>query len=256
MNRTWTFTDLEFVVLWERMRQDFLPAPLTFTSRTPGYYDFLREKADTRDRLRCTGDDSCDEVFEAMASPDIAIEVHGGVGRADPAASIRMLAVRAGERGYLITQRPGETVRHSGGFTVTSCTAVGLGPTVVAALPRVGAGSRADIALVADSDMDYGYRESRVFDTAADSAARRSLDFLDHPMIRCGTVDVVQRRSIFGPRGLTRHRLRWRDLDGDGRYVIDDTRTPVAVPAAADRFTTLIDIRVAAVVRAIKDEVA
>ncbi|WP_378733887.1 ESX secretion-associated protein EspG [Nocardia brasiliensis] len=258
MSRTWTLTDLEFLVLWEGVRQDFLPAPLTFTSRTPGYRDFLREKAETRDRLRHNGE-SLDHIFAMLMNPDIAIQVRGHNGRccADPASSIRMLAVRAGEQGCLVTQLPGETVRHSAGFTVTSCAALALADTVAAALPTVAAGTRANVELLTQpeyDEMDYRYRESIVHNVAGGSTWERSTEFLRHPAALVGTIDVVQGRSLFGPRGITRSRLQWRDLEDDGRYVIADQWTPIAEPACAQRLTALINVRIAEVVRAIKDE--
>lgn len=253
------FGDLEFVVLWEKAGHDFLPVPFLATSRTPGYRDYLREKDETWERLRGVTDQSVETMLRVLAHPDIAIEVQGRCGRdpLDPKASIRLLAVRAGMDGYLIEQLPGETVCHSAGFTVRGCPVTELAQAVVGALPAVDPGARAEVVLVDREDaeeVDYGYGESLVHDSAEGSAAARGREFLCHPTSRIGMIDVVQARSKYGPRGRTRHRLEWRDLDGDGRYVIEDRRPPLAIPAGAARLTTLINVRIAEIVRDIRDE--
>ncbi|WP_069166205.1 ESX secretion-associated protein EspG [Nocardia altamirensis] len=253
-----TFTDLDFLVLWEGVRQDFLPAPLTFTSRTPSYRAFLQEKAETRERWRHEKE-ALGGLFAMLTEPDIAIEVrgHSGSDPGDPACSIRMLAARSGERGCLVVQAPGETLRHSAGFTVTECGALHLAQVVAAALPAACAGKRSDVELIAPSEhdeLDYRVRESIVRAVAGGTTWDRSAEFLAHPVTRLGTIEVVQGRSLFGPRGIARHRLHWRDLDEDGRYVIADQSAPIAAPADLRQLTSLINVRIAEVVRAIKDE--
>ncbi|NUS44980.1 MAG: hypothetical protein HOQ24_14990, partial [Mycobacteriaceae bacterium] len=121
MNRHWTLTDLEFVVRWDGQRSGVLPAPFVFTSDIRSYRAFETLKAETAERL--SGDPATvpDDVLNIVARPDIRI-----IGSAwdpqhpnDPAKRIRLHAARRSGRGVLITQLPGRTIWHSGGFTIT-----------------------------------------------------------------------------------------------------------------------------------------
>ncbi|WP_406265593.1 ESX secretion-associated protein EspG [Nocardia sp. NBC_00881] len=260
MSRTWSFTDLEFVVLWERLEEDFLPHPLMFTSRIRLHDDLAREKAQIWDRLRSTVDGSLGDALAAIARPDVRLAVQGRNGKDldDPAGSIRILATRSGDSGYVVKQRPGETIRHSAGFTITECSAVRLADAVVAELPDIGPGKLADITLVPErsaDDMDYSYGRSRVEQaTFENSVGQRSQRFLESSLSVIGAIEIIQGRSRFGPRGVTRHVLQWRDVEGDGRYVIAVQNPLAAVAADRKRLTAMINTKIAEVVRVIKDE--
>ncbi|MGK8511922.1 ESX secretion-associated protein EspG [Nocardia asiatica] len=259
MTHTWKFTDLEFVVLWEDFGEAGVPRPFSFTSRTPLWDDYLVEQAQTRAALLASSTPARKEMLDDLYRPDIRIRVIAFDGRdhTNVANNVRLMAARRADRGYLVTQLPGETVGHSGGFVVTECAAVELADVVVRALPEAEPGKRADIVLAAETEdehLDYDYGASVVRDSFEGSVHDRSTEFLTAPAVRFGFIDVIQAQSIFGPRGMTRHRLKWRDLEGDGRYVIDDRHPPVATAADKRRLVSVINTRVAEVVRAIKDE--
>lgn len=259
MTHTWRFTDLEFVVLWEDFGEPGPPRPFSFTSRTPLLDDYRDEKAEVRAALRASSTPAMREMLADLYRPDIRVRVLGFDGRdyTNVANNVRLMAARRADRGYLVTQWPGETVGHSGGFTVTECAAVELADVVVRALPEADPGKRADIVLADENeglDLDYDYGASSVRDSFEASVHDRSAEFLSAPAERFGFIDVLQAHSIFGPRGMTRHRLKWRDLVDDGRYVIDDGHPPVAMAADKRRVVSVINARIAEVVRAIKDE--
>ncbi|MFJ9362845.1 ESX secretion-associated protein EspG [Nocardia sp. NPDC101769] len=254
------FEDLEFVVLWEQARDEAMPAPFLYTSRTPMYYDYLREKREVYERLRGRWTGRMDLLSDAIAEPDIKITVNGFDGR-DPGRAdgrVRMIALRRGSYGFLIEQLPGETYLHSGGFTVAECDPVALAEMVVAALPQVGAGSQPDITLQTPGAADSGYDEYRstlIDNVFEDSIGQRAKRFLAAPMECMGTIEVIQGISKFGPRGITARHLDWRDVEGDGRYIIGGDELPyVAVSADPKRMVTAINSRVAAVVQAIREE--
>ncbi|APB01563.1 ESX secretion-associated protein EspG [Nocardia seriolae] len=258
MGRSWSFTDLELLVLWEELGEELLPAPLFFTSRTETWNAHLDNKARARNALR-DRDPEWAQVLHAVHAPELRVEVHGWDGRdwRTPAASIRMLGVRSGEAGYLITQRPGETVRHSTGFTITEFWAAELATEVVAGLPDTAAGRGGDTVLAAPGDaaeVDYGFGLSPAHETLEGGVVDRAAEFLAAPAPSMGAIDVVQGRSRFGPRGITRHHLEWRDLDADGRYVVTAEHPPVAMPADRRRMITTLETVIAEVVLAIADE--
>ncbi|WP_459549314.1 ESX secretion-associated protein EspG [Nocardia sp. X0981] len=262
MNRTWELTDLEFVVAWEDMKGEFLPHPFVFTSRTPLWNDYLREKKEVRKQLETKLDHSFSEILTRIAQPDIRLEVTAWDSRAtdDPKSCIRILAVRLDADALVVTQLPGETVRHSGGFTLAEADPLALADIVVAALPKADAGHRREVVLTEaegatrDEDFDYSYRESEVFDSFDDSVGRRSTDFLNAPTGLMGVIRIVQGRSRFGPRGIVHRTLRWRDLLDDGRYMITADNPPIARPVSAKQMIAMVNSEIVTVVRAIKDE--
>lgn len=258
MTRTWKFTDFEFVVAWETAQADILPAPFVFTSRTEYYDDYQREKREMREQLRGRLDGSFEHVLDVVARPDIRIELHGwGSDFEDAESQIRLLAVRREGYGYLLKQLPGETAWHSGGYTVTECAPLALADALIAELPDVGPGKLGDVMLVKrteNTDMDFSYGRSFVEDSFDDTVEEQAGKFLEAPTTGEGIIDIVQGISRFGPRGVARRRLAWRDLDGDGRYAITGAVPPIAVAVDTKRFITLLNSGVAEVVKAIKDE--
>ncbi|MFC9993636.1 ESX secretion-associated protein EspG [Nocardia sp. NPDC127526] len=258
MGRSWTFTDLEFLALWEETGAEFLPKPLIFASRTEWWDDHLANMERAKDALRDRDPDFA-EVMYALRTPDVLVEVHGwdGRDRTAPDASIRMLGVRHGELGYLVTQQPGETYRHSTGFTVTECYANELAGEVVSGLPETAAGRGRDIVLAEPEhteEFDYGYGLSLAHETMEGTVVNRAADFLAAPAPSVGTIDVVQGHSRFGPRGITRHRVEWRDVADDGRYVVTGDHPPVASPADRNVMVSTVNTRISEVIMALEDE--
>jgi hypothetical protein len=260
MNRTWKFTEVEFYVLWDELKEGILPAPFWFTTDIDSAIEFDMLKTRAMDQLRLTLDRRAfREVLDAMLNPDLRIVLNGWDERpkSPPDRVVRMLAVRRGENGYVITARPGRTFLQSGGYEVIECSAVQLAETLVAAMPEVEAGRLSDIVLPARTqteEMDYSFGASAVHDSFDDSVNERAQRFLQSETLRVGTIEIIQGHSIYGPRGVTQHLLEWRELVDDGRYVIDDQHPPTAFPADHKRLITMINARIAAVVRAIKDE--
>ncbi|MGM7644075.1 ESX secretion-associated protein EspG [Nocardia sp. JW2] len=259
MSRTWQLTDLELVVIWESLGEaGTLPHPLVFISRTPMYYDYLREKREVGEGLSTKLDNSFKNVLEALTQPDIRIVVNGLDSR-DPHRAdgrVRMLALRRANRGYLITQLPGETYMHSGGFTVTECDPLKLADIIVSALPPAEAGKMPEIPLIetAVTDVEYDYGRSFVEDDFDERTKVRSSKFLAMPTASVGSIGVVQGHSEFGPRGITERWLQWRDLEDDGRYAVTPGPSSTAIPADSAQLISMVNARIAAVIRAIRDE--
>ncbi|NNH72967.1 ESX secretion-associated protein EspG [Nocardia uniformis] len=260
MTRTWTFTDLEFVVLWENLTGELLPPPFTVTSAIPLYYDYLREKRETSERLDATLGGAFDHVLTSIARPDLRITVNGWDTQdsGGEQGSLRLLATRAGSHGYLVRQLPGETPHDSGSFTISACDPIGLAAAVVAALPDTPPATQDEIPLAApgsgSDDVDHFIEQSPTAAEFSNLVSVRSKRFFRVLPTRMGTIDVVQGNSVFGPRGIARHRLEWRDLPDHGRYAIRHAAPWKAVGADTQKFASMINMCVADVIRAIKDE--
>ncbi|GAB2688937.1 ESX secretion-associated protein EspG [Nocardia thraciensis] len=256
--RSWELTEAEFFVLWKDHTDDVLPIPISFTSRAEVYEDFVREKATARARLDEILEPALHDAVRTIIRSDFYIVVTGW-DESRPLrheGEIRVLAARQGAHGYTATQAPGESFWLGGGITITECDPLRLADKAVAALPDMAAGKRGHIAITDDekAELDYNYGSSAVHDSFSESVQVRAKNFIDTTAIRAGQITIAQGQSIFGPRGLTEHKLRWRDIDNDGRYVITDEHPPVAVPADTGKLTAMINSRSADIVRAIKEE--
>ncbi|RBO88917.1 ESX secretion-associated protein EspG [Nocardia puris] len=249
-------SDLEFVVAWARMRMGTVPRPFVFTSRTPLLADYRRERAEAAERLRATWGSSLDDGLAAMACPDIRVVITGWRGdERDPRCRIARLAVRSGDRGFVIDQEPGETLWHSVAFTIIAVDALGLAEVVSRTLPEQPAGSLGRLEPRHGDGFDHFYATSPAHEPTYDHDADHWQRFAESRVSGAGVIEIEQGRSRFGPRGITRRRLEWRDLDRDGRYAIvtPDSR-PVFEPVDRNRLAALINTEIAEVVRAIKDE--
>jgi len=261
---TRTLTDLEFLVLWEETGHDTFPLPLSFATDLRDRVLFDHAKFEVRERLAADRDPSVDLMLPALAHPDVYIAVHGHDGAEPllPDGSIRIYAARRGDQGYVVRQLPGNTIWHSSGFVVSTCDAIQLADAIVRELPPEPAGRHSNIPL---------HQENPAFDTEPESFA--DLDFVQYedeeqedpgrrlaeylftaPAHRIGRIDISQGSSRFGPRGIVRRRLGWRDLIDDGRYTLTADTPATAYGTDVARMVNMINTEIAAVIRAIKDE--
>lgn len=268
MNREWSFTDLEFVVLWRHLGDEGPPAPFVYTTDIPLEDDFQRECVRLRDRLLAEPDQVLFDAVRDCLQPDIAVLVWAFDGR-DPqrgAGALRLLAARREGRGYLLTQQPGRTLLHAGGFTMVQCDPLRLADLIAEALPVAEPGRASHLILPPDPSTRAGSVESRYVAAGAAPGAPQLWDSYDEPAEaaggrflelvpeRVGVIEVVQGVSRFGPRGRTVRRLNWRDLTDDGRYVIRDGTPRTAVGVDRQGLIDAVNAEIITVVRAIKDE--
>lgn len=234
MKPAWALTDLEFVLLCEEHGCTELPIPFTFTSRTWLAADYRAERARTLRELRERDDAGLPVLGEALTRPDITVVAQAWDEQEpeNPQGWTRVHGIRQRARGFVITERPGETIWHSGGFDVSACDPHALADAVLDLLPSAEAGRMRQITLI-DPETPS---DARPFvplisddDEPEDDEAYRSASYLNTPATATGSVRVLQGRSMFGPRGRVDMGLRWRDLPGDGRYV---TSLSAEVPVA------------------------
>lgn len=259
MNQSWSLTDVEFVAAWAELKEHYVPEPFTYTSHVAYKDDHDRELIEVRENLRRRWGRELSRIMWEIARPDIRIVVRGMDERdaQNPERRIRMLATRKGDRAYLVHQQPGETIWHAAGFTIAEMPVVDLAAAIVRAMPQVDAGRHVDVVLGEgrrNEKMDYEYGRSMVRDSFEDGIAERAAWFDSAPTTTVGTIVIAQAYSRFGPRGMVRTHLAWRDLVDDGRYAVIPGNPMMAVAADSKRMVTLINARLVEVVRAIKDE--
>ncbi|MGF6882703.1 hypothetical protein ABIA39_001645 [Nocardia sp. GAS34] len=253
MIKTWNLTDTELDVRWcELSGERNLPRPLYYTTRIVTDVEYQREVRFVSEQLKGKLDASFDAALSIMIDPDVRVGIHGFDGREprNAAARIRVAAARKWERCVVITQIPGETIYHSGGYVVRECYATELARILAEQLPEVDAGGRGRVELadVGDQSVDDGWPDPDYVGVAERSEAFRSA-----PATTVGLFEIEQGSSRFGPRGVSRRMLEWRDLVDDGRYVIDDNRT-VAVPADRNQLRVMINNGIGTIIGMIEDE--
>ncbi|AHH15729.1 putative espG family protein [Nocardia nova SH22a] len=242
----WTLTDLEFKVLCDTRFFGLVPAMFSITSRIPYMDEYEREWRRTRAELESRGDSAFEAIVDTMVLPEVLVggEVWEDADFDNPRKRVRFYAGRLGSRGFLVTQIPGETLNHAEGFTITSIDPRALGDTVVRLLPPAEPGRRGPIEI--DVDGGVGGRApssgSMVADDDDDDYGLTSSVFFDIPADHCGTVRLTQGRSKFGPRGRISVARLWRDLPGDGRYVMPlEDPAPVAIGMGSAGLSDWID---------------
>lgn len=205
--RRWLFTDIEFKVLCDDFRRGKLPKPFTFTSRIRSADAYAAAREQARRGLAARWDPADDEMIGTIARPDVIVVARGWDERHPklPHSCTFVHAVRRGSRGYVIRQRIGETVQHSCGFDVIECPATELAAAVTGLLPVAGAGTRPEFVVASGAEPDTG-AESRAF--------------FDTPATGTGYLRVLQSRLHFRLPGIIQTSAVWRDLPGDGRYLI------------------------------------
>lgn len=257
MSVSWTLTDVELIVLWDRLFKDRIPQPLFALQRGSNLDGWERLAAEARDGLRARDDGALHDALARVAQADVLTRVHAFDPKdpEDPATRLRVLGARQGATAVLIRQLPGETVWHSGGFVITMGDAERLAGAMVGALPPCEAADGPDVRLVAreSGDTDYRHGHSPAGAGYLD-ADRRSAAWFAHPADLVGAIETAQGTSIFGPRGITTHRIEWRDLSGVGRYAVPAGPEPVAVPVDGYRLAALIATDIAKVLQTLEDE--
>ncbi|MFG1793017.1 ESX secretion-associated protein EspG [Nocardia sp. NPDC049149] len=247
MTATWNFTDLEFVVLWERHTDDALPAPFVYTCRYDRESEYERAKFETWERLRIQVGRSFEGVLETVSNPEAVITVCAWCDHEmeNPKKRLWVHAVRSGAQAYVLTQLPGETIDHSGGFTVVECAPRDLAEAVVRTLPAAVPAGRQENITIITGDMlageHHGFRWARVSDDGVESVEARSLRFFRTPATTTGTIRIRQGRSMFGSRGMDEELLLWRDVRDDGRYVIPINANPIAMGVGTERLSRMVD---------------
>ncbi|MFI5720788.1 ESX secretion-associated protein EspG [Nocardia sp. NPDC051750] len=217
----WLFTDIEFKVLCDDFRRGKLPKPFTFTSRIRSAADYAVAREHARRALRARSDSAFEQMIGAVSRPDVIVVARGWDERdpGAPEARTHVHAVRQGARGYVIQQRIGETVQHSRGFDVFECPVPELAAAVVRLLPAAGAGGQPEFIVEPAPESPVN----------GDTATARSQAFFATPANGTGYLRVLQSRLHFRLPGIVQTSAVWRDLPGDGRYLIvaDGSRSTV-----------------------------
>ena len=245
MNQSWKFAGIEFQVLCEKYREGRLPDPLSYALDEPMTMDeSARLKERTWEQLRADWDPAWDAMIDVMCAPEMYIRVRGydELDQENPQKRLRMHFARSGAQAFKIEQLTGKSYWHTDGFVVTEIDPHGMADAVVRSLPPVEAGQLGNVPIIIDPAEHVGNYGSSFFrdDDDDEPPARVSARFFEMRASLTGTIFVVQGRSKFGPRGIHETKLLWRDVIGDGRYVMAMDDSPVAIGTGPDQFVRRI----------------
>ncbi|RDI45015.1 ESX secretion-associated protein EspG [Nocardia mexicana] len=234
MTQQWEFSSLAFLVLCDRYRSGSVPRPLLFETDEDVTVDEMdRRRRDMWESLQDRLDGSFDGVIEVMRAPEVYVQVRSWDehDRSNKDKQLRVHIARSGALGYVFEQAPGKLTWDSPMVTVTECDPSDLGSKVVASLPSVAAGRLPDIPVVTDpaEHITPAWRDSLIWDDVDERPVAQTQRFFQQPADLTGAIAVVQGRSKYGPRGILETNLMWRDIPGDGRYVMSLDESPVAV---------------------------
>ncbi|MBF6351431.1 ESX secretion-associated protein EspG [Nocardia flavorosea] len=247
---------------WEGLTGEGLPNPLIITTDIESHDAYMTARRRVAAEINTQDDPELDAVLLALTRPEIVVEIFGitAPDTGDERA-IRVYAASAGGRCFTVRQRPGKSIFHAAGFTVSEHNPAAWAADIVGFLPALGPGRQAMVPLP-DPDgpqditegIDYGYGRSEFRDSFDDSATENHSGYLDKPITGAGSIDVIQGRSIFGPAGRGRRAVGWRDLADDGRYTIV-YRAPCAARAAdTASFTALLTDEIEEIQLLVDDE--
>ncbi|MBU3064912.1 ESX secretion-associated protein EspG [Nocardia sp. NEAU-G5] len=259
--RSWKCDDLEFLERWrERTGDRYPPSPLAFRTSIVNPDELQRQRAQARERMSAFPDPVLDQVIDSIARPDIRVTARAlGPDPLDTSRCVRILATRRGGDGYIVTQQLGQSIWHATGYTIVEFPATALAEVLVRHLPKAGPGRRGEVDLspvVSPDDVDHSHHRPVATGSADDydSDLDRARAFVEAATDARGVIEIEQGASKFGPRGVLRLQLGWRDLADDGRYALLDENPPLAVGVDAARLTALINARIITVIETIKDE--
>jgi hypothetical protein len=245
VNLSWNFTGIEFEVLCDRFCGGRLPRPLFYTldeEMTVDESTLLRQE--TWAGLREKWDPAWDLMIDVMCAPEmfIALRTWDEKDRRDGKKRAHRHYARSGVQGFIFEQKPGKSYWHTDGYIVTECDPRSLATEVVRSLPPVEAGREPSIPLVTETQPRADRSGGSMFmdDDDYDTDAQRSAKFFEMPAAQAGMLAIAQGRSKYGPRGIIETKMEWRDVVGDGRYVIVRDDAPVALATGTREFAARI----------------
>ncbi|AOW93092.1 secretion protein [Rhodococcus sp. WMMA185] len=193
----WGLSGPQFVALWARTGQDRLPYPFRVTSALRTADEYEAEQRRIRAEFSGPEHDLLEAALLVLAEPDLRIEISGSLG-AGVQTPIRMIGAAAGGHAIAAVQHPDAEV------VIRSCEPYDLGRQLIAQLPDPDRGSASGIVFARHESPTTGH-------------ARLATRILRRPSTSQGVVRVIRGTR---QRPLPVGGLAWRDIEGDGRYLV------------------------------------
>lgn len=249
-------TSLEVVVLWELMSRDRLPFPLTHWPTHQYEEDYRRAKRETAQRLLAYLPADGQQLWEAAVNPDIRISAAGEApdDETDMSAVTRVVGLRREGYAVVLVQQPGDRIERGGDVDVYQTDVTGLAGAVIDHLPKAERGKQGEVRILSPQrdGTDHNYGSSSVLESA-DLPGRRSERWRNAKATQRGDLRIEPGSGAHWIQDRQGYLVRWRDLAGDGRYLIEPGADPVAIPVDNKAFETFVNHRVVELVRRIRE---
>ncbi|MBO0878843.1 MAG: ESX secretion-associated protein EspG [Mycobacterium sp.] len=260
MSRTWELTNLEFIVLRDRLVGRHLPWPFAYIGPVRTRIEFLNEKARIWKRLQADWDPDLADLITAAANPDMKVQVVAWDSRKpdNTASEYSLVGYRFASRALLIQGIHDSDPVSCDWYRVVECDASDLSALIVDTLPEHPAGSQDRIELAhyvpTETTDVWSQTRSHLYDDGDGDITKRSHGWQKAAKSTVGMIALRQGRSKFGPQGIRMQHLFWEDHPDDGRYLIDLEPPISAVGIDSDGLRRRIDQRTDEVLRMVADE--
>jgi len=259
MHRTWTVTDLEFIVLREKLLGRALPWPFSYVGPVRSRIDFLNEKARTWSALQQNWDPDLADVIVRAGDPEARVQIRAwdSRDRFNPAGRLALVGNRCGDRAVVVYGFCGDHFETYDRYRIVECDAQALSSVLADSLPAMQAGSQSRVELISfhsEETTDHWSGRSTLYDDGDNDVDVRNLNWQRARKSTVGTIRVTQGGSKFGRRGIAAKLLFWEDHPDDGRYLIDLTPPTTAIGIDAAGMAARIDQEIDEVLRMAQDE--
>ncbi|QNG18221.1 ESX secretion-associated protein EspG [Rhodococcus triatomae] len=220
----WGLTADQFAALWHGTGQDRLPYPVRVVSDalTAAEYETCRRV--DRERFGGPAHDLLEAALLILAEPELRIEVAGRYG--PDRVPIRMLGAMSRGHGVVAVQQPDVDGR-SGPVVLRGCEPYDLVRQLVSQIPDVDAGGARPVAVPRRGSSPAGATRG----AQDDAHVRREFEaVVNRPDFGQGVVTVVRGSRLSGRRV---GGAAWRDIVGDGRYLVFGESTVTVRPGTA-----------------------
>ncbi|NLG55155.1 MAG: ESX secretion-associated protein EspG [Rhodococcus sp.] len=217
MGGYWGLTATQFAALWRGTGQDRLPYPFRIVSQAATAAEHESIQRAERDRFADPEFDVLQAALLILAEPELRIEISGHLVAEDSGRQrgtrvpLRMMG--AVQRGYgLVAVQHPDVDGHSGNIVMRGCEPYDIPRQLIAQLPDVDAGRARPVTIRRNSSQ-----LPATIDPAIAQSRRDFEGVLNRVESSQGVVTVHR-----GSR-LDSHRVggvAWRDIIGDGRYLI------------------------------------
>ncbi|MFD4369679.1 ESX secretion-associated protein EspG [Rhodococcus sp. NPDC058521] len=220
----WTLSSAQFAALWARTGQDRAPFPFDLSSDLAVAEDHAEQQRRVRQTFDGPEHDVLAAAFLLLAEPDIRIELTGSADE----IPLRIIGAMTRHHGLVALQHPRSAQREGGHVVMLGCEPYDVARQVLAQIPPTEPGRYRGVQFSRGSQARPGTRVLRRPEET--STLRPVADLLDRPTVGEGVVKVVR-----GPRHAGRFGggAAWRDIRGDGRYIVFGGETVTVQPGSS-----------------------
>lgn len=240
----WVLSSAQFSALWAATGQDRIPYPFRISSALDDSDEYEAEQNAIRAEFSGYEHEELAGALSMIAEPEVRIEISGSQGEG-PGSPVRMIGSIARRHAVVALQHPGPEAHVGGDVAIRICEPDELVRQMISQIPAIEGGSMRGLTFQRDALAPAGLAVLRRPDAV--SRGRAIAEILDRPSVGGGiaTVRVGARHCEERIGGVS-----WRDIDGDGRYLISGDDTISVQPgnswdliAVLNRLSTTVAVR-------------